>query len=1152
MPTLLTRLQALDPSALWALAPRHTLMQGSGLLATGELLNWSWKDEFQLDGEFPQRLDTLICRLRLNSDKLESICDCRAPRPCQHHVAMLMTAVHLLKDFHAFGRYPSRTIAERLRLKLDGGTRPTVQASEVLRTHTRHVLIRPRAEQRFAYRLSFAPEVDDVTATLPPAMTGFVSAWTHTPEVEEAFWQWFSSPARKMPVFVQLSDRIAPVKSRLPAGLNAQLRLNHTAERIVVSRLLKHGNDDLPPDCLPLSFGLIYLPGAEQLARIPSDSSWHLWPRIDKSLSKTGVGMKTTKLYRVVGTNIEVNIADWNRSMFTDYQSLAHQPPILERDGVPVEPREIPRPAARIALSPSSEPDTLAVRISIGVGEASLIGTNSVALLEDILTNFSPDAQLVSAKIRRATIVSALHRCWLAKDEAQRLEIIDTLAEDPAFKSVHQGHMAVHVARQLMDGPSQDEPGRARPLLCATEELGWVLVSETSARACEVIALAQEVLGAHLGVATSEYLAKDECVAELVVDTHTAMGRLEKLVTECKARGIALTYSDKPIALASLTMQVTAEKAEAVDWFELRPEVRCGDSLIPQDRWEEILAGGSYVDSSGQLRVINLASTESLKRLVHIIQVQRSETKGKRRAHEPLHVPRLRVLDWLALKKHGIECELPQADRIVLESLLEFQQLERSPLPAVRATLRDYQHEGYSWLAFLYRHGFGACLADDMGLGKTLQTITLLAAIREGKVKSLTTDDDGKSRPHLLVLPPTLLFNWQSEIKVFYPDLYVHQYTGKGRSLIGISEGVVITTYELVRRDIETLKDKPFDCVIFDEAQAVKNGLGERSQAMRQLQGRFKLCLTGTPLENHAGEYHSIIDLALPGLFGDRKTFLAELKAASDLHNPLDRARPFVLRRTKEKILKELPPKVESDVHLELTPEQKKFYTRAVGEVRAEVLAAYEDKTAQQAGIVALAALTRLRQICVSPALIDSEYTECSPKLSYLCDKLEELQAEGHAALVFSQFTRALDQLQIQLKANGVAHQRLDGSTPQDKRRTLVQAYQSGTGPAVFLISLRAGGAGLNLTRASYVFHLDPWWNPAVENQASDRAHRMGQTNTVFIQRLLMLHTVEEKIMQLKAKKRELFDQVINGSSTGDVPGASALITKDDFRYLLE
>ena len=237
-------------------------------------------------------------------------------------------------------------------------------------------------------------------------------------------------------------------------------------------------------------------------------------------------------------------------------------------------------------------------------------------------------------------------------------------------------------------------------------------------------------------------------------------------------------------------------------------------------------------------------------------------------------------------------------------------------------------------------------------------------------------------------------------------------------------------------------------------------------------------------------------------------------------------------------------------MHLELSEEQKRFYTRAVGEVRQEVLAAFQDKTAQQAGIVALAALTRLRQVCVSPALIDPAHTEISPKLQHLIDKAEELRAEGHSALVFSQFTKALDQLEKHLKEAGIPFQRLDGSTPQQKRKELVEAFQNGKGPALFLISLKAGGAGLNLTRASYVFHLDPWWNPAVENQASDRAHRMGQKRTVFIQRLLMRHTVEEKIMQLKARKRELFDRVLSGAEGDRATGA--VITKDDFKFLLE
>jgi non-specific serine/threonine protein kinase len=249
--------------------------------------------------------------------------------------------------------------------------------------------------------------------------------------------------------------------------------------------------------------------------------------------------------------------------------------------------------------------------------------------------------------------------------------------------------------------------------------------------------------------------------------------------------------------------------------------------------------------------------------------------------------------------------------------------------------------------------------------------------------------------------------------------------------------------------------------------------------------------------------------------------------------------------------LKELPPKVESDLHLDLSEEQKRFYTRAVADVRQEVFEAFEGKSAQQAGIVALAALTRLRQICISPALIDPTHTEMSPKMQHLVEKLEELAAEGHSALVFSQFTKSLDLLEKHLTEAKIQRLRLDGSTPQEKRKLLVEAFQNGKGPGIFLISLKAGGAGLNLTRASYVFHIDPWWNPAVESQASDRAHRMGQKQTVFIQRLLMRHTVEEKIMLLKAQKKELFDRVLSGNE-GDRGTSGAIITRNDFKFLLE
>ncbi|MDB6075787.1 MAG: putative helicase, partial [Verrucomicrobiaceae bacterium] len=766
---------------------------------------------------------------------------------------------------------------------------------------------------------------------------------------------------------------------------------------------------------------------------------------------------------------------------------------------------------------------------------------------EDALQMLGKDGSLLSSKVRRQAILGTLYECWLEEDIMQRRALLRTLEGAPCFKVKAQAKAAVKMVKDVL----KEGNAAAEQILCASTETGWFTISNGVRAAQKATALVRTVLG---GVWPDEVpdFYEDASDCQLLAFKDKALPRLAELLGLCQKHGVSLTYSDQAIEVMPLECRVTVEQSKALDWFEMKPEVKGAGRLIPQEDWERMLSHGHVIDrNSGALRVIDVKSMDGLKRLQHLLGSQRGEQgkSGKGKLEDLVKIPRMRVLDWLLLSKHGIECELPQSERQVLESLLSFESLQREAVPkSILATLRDYQIAGYSWMAFLYRHGFGACLADDMGLGKTLQTITLLAAIHEGSLKPLV--DSNEKRPHLLVVPPTLLFNWENEVKVFCPELPVYEYTGKGRSLIGIRQGIVITTYDIARRDIDTLRNAEFDCVIFDEAQNVKNMGGERSKAMRQLQGRFKLVLTGTPMENHVGEYYSIIDLAVPGLFGDYKVFMDAMKQPNGIFNPLDRARPFVLRRTKDKILKELPPKVVSDMHLELSEEQKRFYTRAVGEVRQEVLAAFQDKTAQQAGIVALAALTRLRQICVSPALIDPDHEEISPKLQHLLDKVEELRDEGHSALVFSQFTKALDQLQKHLTAAGIPFLRLDGSTPQQKRKELVETFQSGKGPALFLISLKAGGAGLNLTRASYVFHLDPWWNPAVENQASDRAHRMGQKSTVFIQRLLMLHTVEEKIMQLKARKSELFDRVLSGAEGDRATGA--VITKEDFKFLLE
>ena len=543
------------------------------------------------------------------------------------------------------------------------------------------------------------------------------------------------------------------------------------------------------------------------------------------------------------------------------------------------------------------------------------------------------------------------------------------------------------------------------------------------------------------------------------------------------------------------------------------------------------------------------SNAEKIFNIISTIYKTGNPPKSGAKKNEIVRVPRLQILDWVELRNSGVKVKLPPEDEEIIERLNRFEKIDTRPLPSnLKARLRPYQKDGYYWLSFLYEHRFGACLADDMGLGKTIQAITLLAGIKEGLIKFPV--EDKPACAHLIIVPPSLLFNWENEINKFYPDLKIYLYTGKERKIAFKGHDIVLTTYGLVRRDIERLKEIRFDVIIFDEAQAIKNIYADTTGAVRRLTANFNLTVTGTPLENHVGEYYSIIDLVLPGLLGEYNTFkpLIKQSASPALDLIIKRTRPFVLRRTKDKILKELPPKIENNVYLELTEKQKALYKKTVEQVKSKIDDAYKSKTAGQAKIIALTAILKLRQLCVSPALISEDIKEPSPKIDFLIAKLKELHDENHSALVFSQFTSFLDILEKDLNKNSMDFLRLDGSTAVKKRKKLIEDFQSGDGPSIFLLSLKAGGQGLNLTKASYVFHLDPWWNPAVENQASDRAHRIGQKNKVTVTRILMHHTIEEKMMQLKKKKLALYKAVME-DTTGNKRSLS--ISKSDFNFLL-
>ena len=441
--------------------------------------------------------------------------------------------------------------------------------------------------------------------------------------------------------------------------------------------------------------------------------------------------------------------------------------------------------------------------------------------------------------------------------------------------------------------------------------------------------------------------------------------------------------------------------------------------------------------------------------------------------------------------------------------------------------MRGYQREGLGWLRFLQAFGFGGCLADDMGLGKTVQVLALLA----GRVA------EQPGRPSLVVVPKSLVFNWAEEAARFAPGLRVLKHVGIERRKTAErfdDYDVILTTYGTLRRDILTLKDHTFDYCILDEAQAIKNASGESAKATRLLKADHRLALSGTPIENHLGELWSMFEFLNPGMLGSASVF--RLGAGGQAADPDARAllaralRPFILRRTKAQVARDLPEKLEQTLFVELEPAQRKLYDELRDHYRQSLLARVERDGINRAKIQVLEALLRLRQAACHPGLIDKKQADApSAKLDALLPQLTEVLEEGHKALVFSQFTSLLALVRNRLDADGIPYEYLDGRTRD--RAAKVEHFQNDPDCKLFLVSLKAGGLGLNLTAAEYVFLLDPWWNPAVEAQAIDRAHRIGQTRPVFAYRLIARDTVEEKVLELQRTKRELADAIITAGN---------------------
>ncbi len=576
-------------------------------------------------------------------------------------------------------------------------------------------------------------------------------------------------------------------------------------------------------------------------------------------------------------------------------------------------------------------------------------------------------------------------------------------------------------------------------------------------------------------------------------------------------------------ATPSLRVNITS----GIDWFDLKTLVEFGDQQISfHDVRKALRRGERYIKladgSVGQIPEDWLQKYKHLWNLAH-------ETEDGFRVSD-FHIP---LIDDLLEESATIQTppDLPQRR----ERFRTFEQIAPQPLPqGFSGELRPYQKHGFDWLHFLREYRFGGILADDMGLGKTVQVLTYLLSLKESRAEPV--EAEARSRSTLLVVPKSLITNWQRESEKFTPALRFLEYMGNFRNkdtAIFNDYDVILTTYGTMLRDVELLSGYEFDHIVLDESQAIKNPLAKSAKAARLLKARHRLVMTGTPVENNTFELWSQFAFLNPGLLGNldyfKKEFATPIESAGDEATAATLRKlvyPFILRRTKEQVAPELPPRTERVIYTDMDAAQKKLYARTKERYRAELLGLIESEGMEDARFKILEGLLRLRQIAIHPALVDSTYHGEAPKFEFLLETLETLQAEHHKALVFSQFIETLRLVRRELDKRGIRYEYLDGKTHD--RQAHVDSFQNDPSIPFFLISLKAGGVGLNLTAADYVIHLDPWWNPAVEMQASDRAHRIGQDKPVFVYKIIARDTVEEKILQLQDKKRALVQNLIS------------------------
>jgi superfamily II DNA or RNA helicase len=590
--------------------------------------------------------------------------------------------------------------------------------------------------------------------------------------------------------------------------------------------------------------------------------------------------------------------------------------------------------------------------------------------------------------------------------------------------------------------------------------------------------------------------------------------------------------------LGELELEVTS----GIDWFDMNGTVNFGTEEVRLPRLLAALRKGDDAVrlADGRLGLIRSEWREQLEPFLAAASEEHDDGLRFRRNQVSL-------LDAMLAARP--EVSFDEAFDQIRRRILDARVTPEQPAKSFRGTLRPYQSAGLGWFTFLRDIGFGGCLADDMGLGKTIQVLALLDQRRRLK--------GDERRPSLVVAPRSVVFNWKAEAARFTPELRLldHSVPDRVRAVDHFPDyDIVLTTYALLRKEVELFGAVEFDYAILDEAQAIKNASSQAAKAATLLRARHRLALSGTPVENHLGELASLFEFLNPGMLRAKSSRVTAMlrraggksAEAADARTMLARAvRPFILRRTKTQVARELPDRVEQTIWCELEPKQRALYDELRDYYRAALLERVSSKGLNRSKIQILEALLRMRQAACHPALVDGRRAgEASAKMETLFDELAILLDGNHKVLVFSQFTSLLAIVRDRVRKLGLVHAYIDGST-RDREKEVAR-FQTDPSVQLFLISLKAGGLGLNLTAAEYVFLLDPWWNPAVEAQAIDRAHRIGQTRNVFAYRLVARDTIEEKILQLQQSKRELADAIV-----GEENSILRQLTAEDLDLLL-